>query len=308
MFNSRHFLIAAAACAASATIITAETIDRASDPDWQLIWSEEFDGNAMDTAKWEYMRPGGSTWSRFIARGEAARGEVNRFADGSYQSYCIKTPPSMAEGNKEMISGAIRSLGKFHMRGGYIEARCKTLPHTGNFQAFWLLPADHTGGWPVCGEIDVWEQIDDEPIAYQTLHHAMRYPNHPNSKKFFTPVAVDSTYAGCATPGVDGARWHVYAVEWDAEHITFYIDGEETGTITNPHFAEGAWTEAVTWPFDKEFYVILNQSVGNGSWAKDPDMDFTYRTDFDYVRAYQKEAALDYFTTATGRVTTAGKR
>ncbi len=304
MLPSRPLIIAALAYALSASLGTAGTTNRANDQQWELIWSDEFDRDSMDTTKWEYMRRGGATWSRFIAKGEGALTEVNRFADGCYQSYCVKTPGRFDADNKEMISGAIRTLGKFHMRGGYIEARCKTRPHPGNFPAFWLLPANGSGGWPVCGEIDAWEQINDESVAYQTLHHAMRYPNHPNSRKFFTPVAVDSTYTGCVTPDIDGSRWHVYAVEWDSEHITFFIDGTETCTILNPHFAEGAWTEDVTWPFDKDFYVIINQSVGNGSWAGEPDTDFTYRTDFDYVRAYQKKSGLDYFTPATGRVTT----
>ena len=35
--------------------------------------------------------------------------------------------------------------------------------------------------------------------------------------------------------------------------------------------------------------MILNQSVGDGSWAKKPDASFTYTTLFDWVRVYQKE-------------------
>lgn len=292
--NTRKPIIFAAFAAMLSAFFPAAAFDPANDKDWQLIWSEEFDSNEMDTTKWSYMRPGGSTWSRFIAKGEGAQEYVNRFEHGLYKSYCFKTPAEYAAENKEMISGAIYTSGKFHMRGGYIEARCKTIPHPGNFQAFWLMPSDHTGGWPVCGEIDVWEQIDDEPIAYQTLHHAMRYPKHPNSAKYHEAVPVDSTFTGIETPAVNGAEWHVYGVEWDAEHLTFYIDGKETGTIVNPHYAEGPWTEAVTWPFDKYFYVILNQSVGNGSWAKDADIDFRYQTDFDYVRAYQKKDKIDF--------------
>ncbi|MDE6127318.1 MAG: glycoside hydrolase family 16 protein [Muribaculaceae bacterium] len=271
-----------------------------SDPGsgWELIWNDEFDSNAMDTTKWSHGHRGGSTWSRYIAMGDGARAEVNRFEDGVYRSYCVSTPEIHAEGNKEMISGAINTAGKFQMRGGYVEARCKTLPHTGNFPAFWLMPAESKWGWPACGEIDVWEQIDDGQTAYQTLHHAMRYPEHPNAKEFHASVPVDSTYVGCETPGIDAAEWHVYAAEWDADHITFFVDGKETATILNPHFEEGAWTEEVTWPFDKDFYIILNQSVGNGSWAKDADPGFRYQTDFDYVRAYQKSDRIDFRTPA----------
>ena len=45
------------------------------------------------------------------------------------------------------------------------------------------------------------------------------------------------------------------------------------------------------WPFDKEFYIILNQSVGNGSWAADADVTHTYATHFDWVRVYQKKSS-----------------
>jgi hypothetical protein len=41
------------------------------------------------------------------------------------------------------------------------------------------------------------------------------------------------------------------------------------------------------WPFDAPFYIILNQSVGNGSWAAHADESFTYETLFDWVRVYQ---------------------
>ena len=45
------------------------------------------------------------------------------------------------------------------------------------------------------------------------------------------------------------------------------------------------------WPFDKEFYIILNQSVGNGSWAQNADITHTYQMDVDWVRVYQKKSA-----------------
>ena len=41
------------------------------------------------------------------------------------------------------------------------------------------------------------------------------------------------------------------------------------------------------WPFDKHFHLILNQSVGNGSWAKNADVNHVYETRFDWVRVYQ---------------------
>ena len=43
------------------------------------------------------------------------------------------------------------------------------------------------------------------------------------------------------------------------------------------------------WPFDKsDFYLILNQSVGDGSWAKPVDTTHTYQMEIDWIRVYQK--------------------
>ena len=47
------------------------------------------------------------------------------------------------------------------------------------------------------------------------------------------------------------------------------------------------------WPFDAPFYLILNQSVGSGAWAKPADTSFTYETQFDWVRVYQKQEDID---------------
>ena len=38
----------------------------------------------------------------------------------------------------------------------------------------------------------------------------------------------------------------------------------------------------------QHFYLILNQSVGNGAWAANADVNHTYETTFDWIRVYQK--------------------
>ena len=62
------------------------------------------------------------------------------------------------------------------------------------------------------------------------------------------------------------------------------------------------WADALSkgqWPFDKAFFIILNQSVGNGSWAANADVSHTYETLFDWVRVYQigsPEVGIDDIT------------
>lgn len=261
--------------------------------EWQLVWSDEFDGDELDTQKWSYHPRYSSTWNRFIAVGDE-RPVVNVIEDGQYKAYCIATPEEFKATEKQpMISGAIYTSGKFYCTGGWIEARIKTAPHTGNFPAFWMMPTAREN-WPNGGEIDIWEQINNENISYHTIHSAW------GNKTLGTPDKPSPTKSGTAS--VTSAEWHVYALEWDQDALKFYVDGVLKFTYANTHYSDSKYSEYYAWPFSKPFYIICNQSVGNGSWAANPDTNFTYHTEFDYVRVYQKKNALDYYSTADGRV------
>ncbi|MDE6269481.1 MAG: family 16 glycosylhydrolase, partial [Muribaculaceae bacterium] len=159
--------------------------------------------------------------------------------------------------------------------------------------AFWMMPTT-AETWPNAGEIDIWEQINTENKAYHTLHSAwgnqtLGVPDQPS------PAKGGSTQ-------VTANQWHIYALEWDQDAMKFYVDGELQFTYENQHYSDSKYSEYHAWPFSKPFYIICNQSVGNGSWAAAPDLGFTYHTEFDYVRVYQKKNALDYYSTADGYV------
>jgi len=56
-------------------------------------------------------------------------------------------------------------------------------------------------------------------------------------------------------------EFHVYALEWTAQKITAFIDGEAYFTFEND--GKG---DIDTWPFNKPFYLKLNLAWG-GNWA-----------------------------------------
>lgn len=263
------------------------------DCEWTSVWSDEFDGKKLDTQKWSYHPRYSSAWNRYIAQGNECP-EVNVIEDGQYKAYCMPTPDEFKATEKNpMISGAIYTSGKFYCTGGWIEARAKTAPHTGNFPAFWMMPVTPET-WPNAGEIDIWEQINTENKAYHTLHSA--WGNQTLGKPDQASPAKGSSAA------VTSNQWHVYALEWDQTAMKFYVDGVLNFTYTNTGYSDSKYSEYHAWPFSKPFYIICNQSVGNGSWAAQPDLQFTYHTEFDYVRVYQKKDALDYYSTADGYV------
>lgn len=270
--------------------------------EWTKIWGDEFSTKTMDANRWITQGWRGAAWNRFVSLTAAGHKVVNKFDDGYYNSYCIKKPDGLpkTEGNLEMISGAINSLGKFSMTYGYIECRAKTRKHVGNFPAFWMMPTGSTlvkgpdspsnfTSWPNNGEIDIWESINTQDAAHTTIHSGWTgwkvYDNWPVAPKQSSPANTKSNPANMDL-------FHVFALEWDEDGLYFYIDGKKVFTYPNQHYSEPGspyYLPDICWPFNKPFYVILNQSVGNGSWASNPDVNFEYLTNFDYVRAYQKK-------------------
>lgn len=230
---------------------------------YKLVFSDEFnepDGTLPNASKWVCSPRQNATWNRWIADDPRVA-----FQQGGQLVTRAIPNPDKTKDNADMLTGAIQSSGKFGFQYGKIEARLLTNPHTGNFPAFWMMPDDQSLGWPKDGEIDIWEQIDNQQTAYHTLH-----TGYAQSMRSFSE--------NCPTD-----RYHTFGFEWDAEKMIWYLDGKQVGRYNKSEI-----NDPRAWPFDKTFYIILNQSVGSGAWARPADINHTYETRFDWVRVYQK--------------------
>ena len=240
-----------------------------------MVFNDEFDGEngtQPDNTKWRRSNRYGSTWNRFISNSE----DVVFLQDGHLVCRAIPNPDQTTD-PVPMLTGSVESRGLFSFTYGWVEARLKTIPHIGNFPAFWMMPQPPTDTWPKGGEIDIYEAIDAQNTAFHTLHsHWITTLGNKNNPK--------SSLSESVTQG----EWHVFAANWTEVLITFYVDGNAVGSYAKSQNA--ADIEQGQWPFLHDFYLILNQSVGDGSWAKNPDTSFTYETVFDWVRVFQKDA------------------
>lgn len=249
------------------------TFEREADTEWMLVFSDEFnaeDGSQPTSDKWMRCQRQGATWNRWLSDSK----EVIYIEDGNLVARAIPNPDQTSD-NVPMITGGVKSMGKFGFTYGYIEARIYNNLWTGNFPAFWMMPEDQSLGWPDCGEIDIWEVIDTQNRSYHTVHSNWTYDlgktGSPQSS-FNTTATYD--------------RYHTFGLSWDEKTLIWYLDGKEVGRYTKS--TSQSTLNQGQWPFDKHFHLILNQSVGNGSWAANADVSHTYETRFDWVRVYQK--------------------
>ena len=238
---------------------------------WNLVFSDEF--NAADYSepteeKWMRCQRQGATWNRWLSDSK----EVVYEEGGDLVTRAIPNPDTSTD-NVPMITGGIKSRGKFGFTYGYVEARILSNPWTGNFPAFWMMPEDDSAGWPDCGEIDIWETIDAQERSWHTVHSNWTYDlGNKGGSSYNVATPLD--------------RYHTYGLEWDENTLVWYVDGKEVGRYTKS--GNSSELSQGQWPYDKHFYLILNQSVGNGAWAAPADVSHIYETRFDWVRVYQK--------------------
>ena len=241
---------------------------------YSMVFNDEFNsenGTQPDEAKWRRSNRYGSTWNRYISNSE----DVVFLHDGHLVCRAIPNPDQESD-PVPMLTGSVESRGLFSFTYGWVEARLKTLPHAGNFPAFWMMPQPPADTWPKAGEIDIFEAIDAQNTAFHTLHsHWINNLGNKNNPK--------RSFSESVTQG----EWHIFAANWTDDLITFYVDGNPVGSYAKSQNASDI--ENGQWPYTHDFYLILNQSVGDGSWAKAPNTSFTYETRFDWVRVFQKD-------------------
>ncbi len=239
-------------------------------PQWHLVWEDDFkqDGKP-DSDNWEFSGRGTPDWARYCADSPQTtfvkdgtlhlRGIVNTTENDSvpYQTGCIQTK------------------GKFAFKYGKLEVKAKLSKGKGSWPAIWLMPQEATyGGWPHSGEIDVMEHLNYDSIVYQTLHS--NYINVQGEREH--PIHSQ-------TSPIKADDFNVFGMEWYPDRIDFFVNGEKT--LTYPKMDEADWQQ---WPFDQQFYIILDQALG-GSWVGSiKDEDLPVEMVVDWVRVYQEKS------------------
>lgn len=249
-----------------------DIVQKPSGDGYVLVFSDEFNlknGSQPDSSKWVRCIRYNAGWNRWISKSE----EVVFIKNG--QLVCRAIPNrDIASDTAKMLTGAIETRGKYSFQYGKVEVRMKTNNKRGNFPAAWMKPDIIDPN--KYGEIDIMETFGDQGLVHQTIH------NH------LTTILKKGKPFSAQTK-VRLNKWHVYGVEWTPEMLIFTIDGRVTKVFLKSkdkaELADGQWT------FDRPFYLLLNQSVGETriNVFLTPDTNHVYETRFDWIRVYQKK-------------------
>jgi len=253
--------------------------------EYKLVWQDEFNGNSLDTTKWQYevdCNGGGNNELQCYTN----RNSNVQVKDGAL--HITARPENYA--NKQYTSGRVNTKHAAAWKYGRFEIRAKIPKGDYLWPAIWMMPRDSVYGmWAASGEIDIMEaRGQDTRKTESTLHHGSGWPNNVY------------TGSGPKTMPWDlSADFHTYTLVWEKDQMTFSVDGNVYHTQNlNRNWYGGRGNNPYNsnrQPFDQPFFFILNLAIGGGFFgAQSNALNAATARNWaapslvvDYVRVYQ---------------------
>ncbi|CAM9477420.1 unnamed protein product, partial [Discosporangium mesarthrocarpum] len=259
-------------CPAGAALNTSEL---------QLVWYDEFMGDAVDSDKWVLEEGDGCdvnlcNWGN--AEKQWYRGENAEVLDGALAI----TAREEVFSSREFTSAKLSTRNKFAFRYGRVEARLR-LPSAaqGLWPAFWMMPEDNVyGKWAASGEIDIMESRNNMTEIFGNLNFGNAFPNNSN---------YDNECVALVDPEFH-KEYHTFTLDWDDEEMVWFVDGQPV--CRHDHWfstdVKTGQPRPMPAPFDQDFHLVLNVAVGGKFAGGTVDaLSLPSTMSVDWVRVFQ---------------------
>lgn len=240
-------------------------------PQEKLLWSQEFNGTSGS-------QPDASSWTSLLGDGNDQLG-LWRFGTGELEWNVPEAAATDGKGNMvitttktdgQWTSARYWTQGKVNFKYGKIEARIKMPAGSFNWPAFWMLGSNYsppnnsfgTTGWPMSGEIDIAEGLGGNTDYRSTIH--------ANNKDKTTPWNWGGGLSAESNLTNASGGYHTFGMLWKPNMIAFTLDGNEIvrNTFTGKYVSQtiggmeyNLFNSEGVWPFNKPFFLILNNAV-----------------------------------------------
>jgi beta-glucanase (GH16 family) len=244
---------------------------------WEVQWQDQFDGTGVNWDNWTaQIQANFNNEVQCYTDDDSSENKNYDVSDGTLKIVARRQEiecPGLDGQRKSWTSGRLNSKDKSEMLYGRIESRIRFHNlEAGTWPAFWMLENriaenpimndDDFINWPNpgAGEIDVWEWYARNPDSYIT--------NFFNTNGCAGEVRY--TYPGGRS---DVRNWHNYAIEWDQDEISFYIDDVQVVTQDMSSCPQ----------YEEPMFVLLNVAMGGALGGDiDPNLDMA-TMEVDYV-------------------------
>jgi beta-glucanase (GH16 family) len=268
-------------------------------PGYALAWSDEFDGDSVNSDNWSFdIGNGDNGWGngelQYYREDNASVDDGLLIIEAQKHVPPIDLPQKT--GNR-FTSSKLISEDKIEFKYGRVDIRAVVAEGQGMWSAGWMLGANTAEiGWPYSGEIDIFDTIGGSASKHGSNQEGMIVNNMywnstgPDPSEPLRAQGINNN--GNAEYRINTSnegetfsnRFHVFSLIWDEDSIKFEVDGVNTNN-------DVALVGALAQTYRNPFYLILNVAIG-GAWPKSPDTttEFPDGMLVDYVRVYQTDS------------------
>ena len=272
-----------------------------NDPNWELVWEENFNGDSINSSKWDFA----PDWGNCASGSVISLDQNNHVVSNGIVSLITKRDTASCHMwedtisptyyNKFFSSGCLYSKKAF--KYGFFEIKSRfpivnrNIGACGMSPCFWLHPVKH---WfnPMTqySEIDVCEvrgatNTHTCNVHYSDLSHQSYY-----TYDTLGPGIIDSSFHPGWSLRIDDTSYdfpvndggfHTYSAEWNYQGVSLYYDNT---------FIRKASNNSVFHAYNLLPLNIMVTNVANSDNFGDTVNSHTrlpYSYDIDYVRVYQ---------------------
>ena len=253
--------------------------------DYNIVFEENFNGTDIDSNYWTPQVYGNGVGNAEMQYYQPE----NLIVDQGYLN--IEARVENRSDNTGWVphsftSGRLSTLGKKAFRYGRIAIKAKVPNIPGTHFAFWLGAFDtNVKGFPAAGNMDIVQSgIYGQ---FKEVEGHFQYADSDNLQDITRFYYSDSTFDA-------SDAFHIYEVEWEPTQITFYVDGNVTGTVHKTQENEAA--------FETYYYLNVNlglqspYSIYGGLQSYDLLNTLPGTAEVDWVKVWQKPGIGDIKT------------
>jgi beta-glucanase (GH16 family) len=225
---------------------------------YRLAWQDDFDGTALDEAKWQY-RTDARYWSKQLP--------ANVSVSGGVLNLHLKKETVVSDATTyNYTAGGV--ISRNLVRYGYYEALMKVPPGRGWHTSFWMMKYNRPATDTVAIELDVLENDSVNLLKYAVnVHRHLPAPHATfGTKTVNTPSLSDS--------------FHLLGCEFTPTTIKYFFDGALVQTV-----------DATLLPHDDMNIWLTSIAASLGGTTSVDDTQLPAVAQYDYVRFYEPFAA-----------------
>ncbi len=262
-----------------------------SETEFTLVWSDEFDGQTLDSNKWTAeigYGPNNSGWGN--DESQLYTDSPDNLSVESGNAIITARCDSGVCGKRDgsITSAKINTKDKLELKYGKVAARIKLPSGRSTWPAFWMLGSVFPDvPWPRSGEIDIMEMhqsFSNINTTHTTVHWFDESRPTGNEWRFFSQ---QKSFNSPLT-----SDFHVFSIEWDKNFIIGKIDDETyfTRDISKAEMSE----------LQEPFYLILNIAI-DGTLGGEPNEIKTTPQEMliDWVRVYESTNGDSFISVAS---------